>query len=268
MSLKILVTGRVTTRDDEHELTVGNGHRLHFIVSSQTDAGIMSIQDYDFVLQHAANFETDRAVTQWLRLGWAKRIVLFGGGTVPEGQGRVCGENIALLDGMITRSHIVALGWRGVPATFQGNAFELLSILRGEGIELLPALAILCQGHLAVHASHRIGRDSQTVELALKNAGWLNGEYSRALEDDSKLDAVRGVSWWLGTFGLDHGDCLNQRWANLHSRIRAEWRGNVGFERLEPLLDCLRQRVSPSVETVAEAYIAIAARLGACDESE
>jgi hypothetical protein len=256
----------VTGRGEASEVTVGNGHTLTFVASSQTGAGIISIQDYDFVLQHAANRETDIAVTEWLRLGWGKRIVLFGGGTVTEGKERVRVESIALLDGMITRSHILALSWRGVPETFRGDAFELVSILRGEGIELLPALAILCQGHLAVHAAHGIGRGSREVETALKSIGWHDGEYGRLLEDATKLDAVRNVSWWLSTFGLEHGESFDLQWANLYAKVRGEWLGNAGFDRLKPLLDRLRLRESPSLETVAEAYIAIAERLGAYGE--
>jgi len=132
----------------------------------------------------------------------------------------------------------------------------------------LPALAILCQGYLAVYAKEVGCPTSGDVRLALQEMGWDLKEHLELVR--AKLDAVTPVQWWLDTFNLAVEERPDEEprvapadWEAFKTATAIEWGAEPLPSSLETLFDRLRacQPVdSPTV--VAQAYRAIAEHLG------
>lgn len=119
------------------------------------------------------------------------------------------------------------------------------------GLEFLSALAILCQGYLAVHIdpeNHEIERESGDedpsgeISCALKTMEWHLVPFERLPEEmrtvegrarlrsgdpGSAMIGVRQASWWRGVLG-DEEDTL--------SRLKHEWGDAPRLSEVEPFL--------------------------------
>ncbi len=159
--------------------------------------------------------------------------------------------------------------------------------------QLLPALAVLCQGYLVVDAEYRgpkRGRHQQ-IDEALKEMGWSGTTAEgcrRLLPGDlrKEFETVRTTGWWNDPFGLvtKDGDLVDERCREFRDAVVREWNAKwLGLmpkelrdltgavcslkprsdeldseERLEP---DERDQILATPELVAEAYRAIARRL-------
>lgn len=262
MPLLILVVGR-----GERPEEIGpNSHRFRFIRSSQLRDGILSIESVDFVFQHlgSANPEAAIAIADWVGKKYRSRVIGFRGGKISE---EWQSKGVALMPDV---GDVTALPWAAIPEDFKGDAVELARLLRPESLDLLPAIAILCQGYLAVHAAHRQLAESDSISDALAEMGWDDQKH-RSLVRDSILN-VQDAGWWLDVLDLrtDQTGTAAQaakvdpaRWGDFVERVAAEW-GN-GHDKF---LNCnfmhrLREARAVSDPTmVAEAYLEIARRLG------
>jgi hypothetical protein len=251
MALTILVTGR-----ESGVKNVANGHVLVMVPSSAAGNVVVRLDDHDFVFQHANNSETDRALRFWNDQGWREKVVLFSGGSVKK---EYCDQGFAVLDRTI---NVSMLDWSGVPRDFRGVAAELLRLLSMEGIEVLPAIAILCQGYLAVHAAYGDGQGMEEVEMALRSMGWDAHKHAGLVKSQEKLEAVNDLAWWLDTFEVRQGDELNvSEWQKLLERFEGEWGRAPGLKELEKgLMTTLERLETPCMETVAKAYNTIVRR--------
>lgn len=142
----------------------------------------------------------------------------------------------------------------------------------------LPALGILCQGYLAIHAeageigNEQDGKD-QIFELALKKMGWLdfrkvNDSIRSSIRQDleKKRNKVRQARWWLETFGLLHEKnqtLLQDEWKQFEKAIQQELDEKVDqtIEKSHPtiarLLTAIRKQKEITPEIVAQAYCAM-----------
>lgn len=126
--------------------------------------------------------------------------------------------------------------------------------------EILPALSILCQGYLAVHADEH-GKGEE-LGSALDQMGW-----SEDLTPDGSNDRVEEVSdldWWQVFDGEDH----------LIEKVEEEWGSETGdLGAVEDLLKRITDADGRIAEeqgtlkeedrvTVADAYCKLAERLG------
>jgi hypothetical protein len=144
---------------------------------------------------------------------------------------------------------------------------DLPSLLRSRQESLLPAMAILCQGFLAVYAKEQDSVTDETVAEALRTMGWISEKHAGFVNEE--LQAVSRCGWWLEAFGLcAEGEAGIQRipadsWIPFKAEILQEW-GSAPvppcftallgkFENCEPI---------DSASNVAETYLGIARRLG------
>jgi hypothetical protein len=165
-----------------------------------------------------------------------------------------------MLEGVQDVSH---LNWSAIPATFGGTAHELARLLRGEGIELLPALAILCQGFLAVTAGLAGDKVGDEVKQALDVMGWDAKRHTELVSGEEKRRAVEDPGWWLDTLELRDGMELNmERWLKFTENLQDEWGPSDGLENLDGFKASLKSQGTPSIEVVANGYLAIFRRLG------
>jgi hypothetical protein len=195
MQLTILIVGRGTAPDVQK----GSGHSLEFRASARVASGILSLDPYDFVFQHLgpSNPEALAAINEWAAKGWHKKIVAFSGGAVPKD---VKDLDVALIEGVPGRQSILDLAWSAIPSDFSGDARELLLLLRPSPPELLSAVAILCQGYLAVHF-YKNKTDTDLVEPreALTDIGLdkIMGDASHELVNAGDVSDPR---WWRRVF--------------------------------------------------------------------
>jgi hypothetical protein len=188
--------------------------------------------------------------------------------------------------------------WRPVPSETSGvltrlEARALVAYASGVGpkpeflspptpLEILPAMAILCQGYLATYAAHRIGEGALEVQEALRKMGWDAKRHAQLVKGEEKLTAVREPAWWLDTFELRPDGKWNEaQWKKFSDKLQAEWGRGEGLEELADLKSSLAEwgraeglemqadlkssqgkQGPPSVEAVAKAYVAIVRRLG------
>ncbi|MBL7204165.1 MAG: hypothetical protein ISS63_07530 [Desulfobacteraceae bacterium] len=159
------------------------------------------------------------------------------------------------------------LGWHSDP-------FYIISHV------LVPVLAILCQGYLAVHAEYAgSGKDWNEKDLraALEKMGWyaLKEGHSRFLVPNnlaSKIDTVRKADWWLGAFDVfdekaeQKKEIVEEKWAAFENKLKREWEGLEEFKmpaEVEGFVHSLHdQRSVDRPEWVAKVYCAVAERLG------
>ncbi len=163
--------------------------------------------------------------------------------------------------------------------TADGTKEEFFNILLGveDSLEYLPALAILCQGYLAVHANPDTGEPDLTVNdqayavcvRALEAMGWgafVTGEgtgkelLSPNLKDPEARQKLQNqvcdASWWQV---FDSEDLMKQ--------AGEEWGGNQskGWAEVEELLKRIVEPQHIPPKCVAKAYCAIAERLRGSD---
>lgn len=124
----------------------------------------------------------------------------------------------------------------------------------------IPAIAILCQGYLAVCAKESDPATCDEVREALRIMGWRPDHATLVQE---RLVAVQRAKWWLAALSLPtegdpkgRGVVISSQWESLKSAISKEWGGplDVDVERLVGRMG-LRQRIL--VPDVARAYLAI-----------
>jgi hypothetical protein len=148
-----------------------------------------------------------------------------------------------------------------------------------KNMELLPALSILCQGYLGVHAAPGSldvdvevkWREKHTMELvkeALRTMKWnevkkeMVAEIMRSPEGrarlrdgdpDARIVGVTSPAWWLDVF---------RGRKNLVDDVRGEWGSSPNFdESVKPLLEAIlgKEKIEPGC--VVEAFNAIYHRL-------
>ena len=132
----------------------------------------------------------------------------------------------------------------------------------------LPALAILCQGYLAVCAKERGSSISGDASRAVREMGW-NPETHPAFVQ-ATIESVLPAEWWLDALGLPVQAFPDQKprvapefWAPFETALATEWGTAPLPSSLHALLSGLKACepiVSP--EVVAQAYLAIADHLG------
>jgi hypothetical protein len=135
-------------------------------------------------------------------------------------------------------------------------------LLPPRSYQLLPALAILCQGYLAVHARQsEDGWGPTEIAPALKQIGYTSEVHKRNQTNlEAKKKAVTDPEWWVLTE-------TNNR--DLMRRARQEWGpdDNPGWEKFCALIHRIDKNNTPldkaeDQELVATAYCALVERLG------
>lgn len=275
MTLKVLIIGR----GDGPAAQVANGHTLEFTPHGGLPPDFLPLRQYDFVFMHLgpANPEAQAAIAAWSSQGWGGKVVGISGGEVPA-----WGEKLAIptIEGVANRQNLYDLHWASVHPDFDGDAYELTSLLNQEQCEVLTSLAILCQGYLAVHAAAAgeaaLAHAPEEVSAALALMGWgALGDKIRRNEPEAVLPSNLGSmlaevvhpDWWLGAWGLSglHGD---EGWAALADSLEKECakRGAAGVPgEIGDLLDVMRpaagggaresREIRPAA--VSRAYLAI-----------
>ena len=135
----------------------------------------------------------------------------------------------------------------------------------------LPALGILCQGYLAIHAeAGEIGTEQHgqdpIFEQALNKMGWINfreanESISLSIRQDleSKRNKVRQPRWWLETFGLlneKDQTVLQHEWTQFKETIKQELEGEEN-QTIARLLAAMFNQEEITSELVAQAYCAM-----------
>jgi len=125
----------------------------------------------------------------------------------------------------------------------------------GQSKEVLPALAILCQGYLAVHAPRSGTKATGELAAALQHIGWDSIAPDAKLPDLSGRNAtVEALSWWTAPF---------TEYPDLCAAASAELGDTQMKPGLEELLSGLTANSgSVAVETVVAAYKDLAEVLG------
>jgi hypothetical protein len=263
MPLSVLVVGR----GSRAPAIVQQGHTLCFVEAHANEGGDVSpISEYDFVLVHLSNDEAPAAVALWESAGQASKIVgLSGGGQVPD---LFLNWQYPFLPGVETRAAVLRLDWAAVPDDFNGTSSELVALLRSRTLHVLSALAILCQGYLAVVAKEGNASNNSYVCEALKEMGWDSDQHLPLVT--AGVEAVSGIDWWLQAFGLavernagGDADEVRDQWTQFNSSVRGEWGKQDLPAEVARFVTTLGQHQSPDAELVAQVYLALAHRLGA-----
>jgi len=141
-------------------------------------------------------------------------------------------------------------------------------------LEVLPALAILCQGFLAVHAVYDEGTgawEPPETGAALNQMGWAevmtNSSLLAVLPPDlgNRKSIVAKAKWWLEVFGYN-GD-LESQVNELKQQVNKEWAPDSETDepaKVSHLLDDFQEQGERSLTPgwVAGAFVEIAERLG------
>jgi hypothetical protein len=129
--------------------------------------------------------------------------------------------------------------------------------------DTLNALAILCQGYLAVHAAAESSSDS--LKPALERMGWPLPEgdpAARLLRQDlaAQRPTVRSSAWWREPFAESSSPPLTEA-------VQGEWQESLHGPLpppVEQLVACIVEgREVATPQLVADCYVALASRLGA-----
>ena len=151
-------------------------------------------------------------------------------------------------------------------------------------IELLPAIAILCQGYLAAHAEYDKSNKSwgpPEIETALGLMGWNNlaklAETTIVGNLKDKTEIIITPQWWLEVFGLwdttKPGVIQDDEiWDQFEHKLKDEWQEDKYGAIEESLLDSddprngvvssLRKNLTlSSPGLIAKAYCALVKRL-------
>ena len=136
-------------------------------------------------------------------------------------------------------------------------------LLPPRSYQLLPALAILCQGYLAVHARQSENDwGPKEIEPALGQMGYTSEVHKRLQANvEAKKSAVTDPEWWVLP-ETNNGDLMR--------RAQKEWDpsdDDRGWEKFRMLLNRINENNSPldtarDRKLVATAYCALADRLG------
>ena len=141
------------------------------------------------------------------------------------------------------------------------------SLLKRSMFVFLTALAILCQGYLAVHAEHKEqDKDwkDQDISIALEQMSWNTVDKSLIpsnLGEKEKIKKVRDPSWWWTVFERDFEDRKS-----LLAAVKKEWDESSDKEISKELEDLVKsivakREVKPP-KMVAKAYLALVEKLG------
>jgi len=119
--------------------------------------------------------------------------------------------------------------------------------------EYLPALSILCQGYLAVHAED--DDDQENVEAALEQMGWSDDLLPDDVDVRAKKHEVADPEkeYWQAFGGTEWIDQVKEEW---------ELDSVDGWGDVESLLNDIKENRSLQPDTVAAAYCALVKRLG------
>lgn len=141
------------------------------------------------------------------------------------------------------------------------------NLLKRSMFVFLTALAILCQGYLAVHAKYKEqDKDwkDQDISIALEQMGWNSVDKSlipRRLGKKEKIEKVRNPGWWWTVFETDIEDRTS-----LLAAIQKEWDTSSDKEISKELEDLIKLIVADNEvkppEMVAKAYLALVEKLG------
>ena len=202
----------------------------------------------------------------------ANCILRYTGGSPREGEANwiVARPLIGKAEAVTSREASEIMKWvdLGCPNEESG----LPSLLRRNQDKVLPALAILCQGYLAVHAKQPDMVKAWGIGGALAKMGWDEKKHPDLVRD--KIQDVEKPGWWLDVFELRVRQTVSgeekekwvvdkDRWKAFSDSIAREWGdGNDGFLQnafIEKTLHANQNVDTPKV--VAEAYIEIAERL-------
>jgi len=132
-----------------------------------------------------------------------------------------------------------------------------------ESLSTLPALAVLCQGYLAVQDG-----GAETLRAARERMGWRE-EFRGSLVDDGEhaAGATTVPSFW--TVLLADPTKTEESCRELLSKAATEWRSIGSGEDLPSVVKDLISVIgkdAPHEEQVANAYLAIARHLGGSDD--
>lgn len=135
--------------------------------------------------------------------------------------------------------------------------------------ETLAALALLCQGYLAVLAlAPEPVRRSDAVLAALQRMGLqasLGGDGPGNLIPGSEAgpDIVCSPGWWLDVFELAEGDEANQArlWRDFEERVGGAWRRGEAPVTVRGLLNAIRTAPVGPADLIANAYLSLSDRL-------
>jgi hypothetical protein len=196
--------------------------------------------------------------------GMQSRLTVYYGGNGgrdkdrPEDGGEIIWRPVADETGVLTRSEAVAL-----LAFAQEGGSRPAFLCPPSSFEIVGALAMLCQGYLAVCAAHDLCKDSDHATQALKSMGW-SAECTSLLSEPSKLSAVKSPSWWLAAFDFRVGvGGDDPQWQMFVDGLHREWGTADGLRAVRTLSSKMVLEEGLSVDDVARAYSAIAERLRA-----
>ena len=142
------------------------------------------------------------------------------------------------------------------------------SLLKRSTFVFLTALAILCQGYLAVYAEYKEqqGKDwkDQDIAIALEQMSWNTVDKSlipSTLGEKEKIEKVCDSSWWWTVFDRD----FEER-KGLLAAIKKEWDESSDKEISKELEDLVKlivakKEIKPP-KMVARAYLALVEKLG------
>jgi len=147
-------------------------------------------------------------------------------------------------------------------------------LLPPQGIEILKALAVLCQGYLTVYAEYKGWNTDKNFEnkylrSALEQMGWvaLKAGAERSLIPDNlgnKIGIVKNSDWWLECFNISDEKDKEGKLKILEEELKKEWDQEIHgkiFGDPNNLICMLKGReVGPPVQ-VANFYISIVERI-------
>jgi len=141
------------------------------------------------------------------------------------------------------------------------------SLLKRSTFVFLTALAILCQGYLAVHAEHKEqDKDwkDQDISLSLEQMSWNSVDKSMIpsrLGKKESTEKIRNPVWWWTVFD---GDFEERK--DLLATVKKEWNESGDKEISKDLEDLVKLIVAKKdvkpPEMVAKTYLALVEKLG------
>ena len=256
---------------------------------------------YDLILHHCGSSNTEyRAFVKAYRGQCKMRqigcppIVLFSGGDTSQAESLYAGDSgICVLSYSALEDKLAEfLRTRDTEGRLQ------LDLLRKPPTQIiLPALAVLCQGHLAVHAAKvgwavnagcKVSQADAPVDTALQKMGWttlmdpknparaglapaLKGEDAETL--NKLVDSVSDAGWWRDVFV---GTEAYATWKDVTKEYEEEWKAAMAVEKMQSRVQALQEARTQAkglmeaikcgneieADMVARAYLALAQVLG------
>lgn len=268
--LKILVVGR-----GQGENNLPNGHSVKFIRTARSDSGFVSLVNFDFAFQHVgtSNPEAEEAIKYWQRKGDGSKVIALSGGKMPP---QFSNLGVPPLEDVGSQETFIGLNWDAVPSNFSVSAKDLLELLKPQPRMILPALSILCQGYLAVHAAYG-GPDKdwndENITLALEQMGWK--QLIEKPDMSQIVETLRGQhattenikDWWqpvLVHVKAPADEASRGTKEALIEQLRREWRKDSLPEEVSKLVETIYDTTPHSltdVNLVARAYLKLAEKL-------